>query len=102
MKSSVEKKPLTNEEYASGKVGEEIEKQELPVVKHEIRISFLQRLQKKNLDKKFTKFLEVFKQLHINIPFMEALAQMPTYTKFIKDILSNKRKLEDFETVALT
>ena len=102
MKSSVEKKQLTNEEDASGKVGEEIEKQELPVVKHEIRIPFLQRLQKKNLDMKFTKFLEVFKQLHINIPFMEALAQMPTYTKFIKDILSNKRKLEDFETVALT
>ncbi|XP_057996520.1 uncharacterized protein LOC131175861 [Hevea brasiliensis] len=27
---------------------------------------------------------------------------MPSYTKFLKEILSNKRKLEDYETVALT
>ena len=27
---------------------------------------------------------------------------MPSYVKFMKDILSNKRKLEDYETVALT
>ena len=54
------------------------------------------------MDKQFAKFLEVFKKLHIDIPFTEALAQMSTYMKFMKDILSNKRKLEDFETVALT
>ncbi|KAJ9145987.1 hypothetical protein P3X46_028310, partial [Hevea brasiliensis] len=27
---------------------------------------------------------------------------MPSYAKFLKEILSNKRKLEDHETVALT
>ncbi len=27
---------------------------------------------------------------------------MPSYTKFLKDILSKKRKLEDYETVVLT
>ena len=102
VKLSVEKKQLNDEEDASRKVGEEIEKQELSVVKHEHRIPFPQRLQRKKLDKQFAKFLEVFKKLHINIPFVEALAQMPTYTKFMKHILSNKRKLEDFETVALT
>ena len=48
------------------------------------------------------KFLEVFKKLHINIPFAEALAQMPSYAKFLKDILSKKRRLEDYETVMLT
>ncbi|XP_062112832.1 uncharacterized protein LOC133823987 [Humulus lupulus] len=45
---------------------------------------------------------EVFKKLHINIPFAEALEQMPSYVKFMKEILSKKRKLEDYETVALT
>lgn len=44
----------------------------------------------------------MFKKLHINIPFADALAQMPSYAKFMKDILSNKRKLEDHETVMLT
>ncbi|XP_052172112.1 uncharacterized protein LOC127788032 [Diospyros lotus] len=42
-------------------------------------ISFPQRLRKHKLDKQFEKFLEVFKKLHINIPFAEALSQMPSY-----------------------
>ena len=48
------------------------------------------------------KFLDVFKKLHINIPFTEALEQMPTYVKFLKDIMSKKRRLDHYETVALT
>ena len=46
--------------------------------------------------------MEVFKKLHINIPFAGALEQMPSYVKFMKDILSKKRRLSDFETVNLT
>ena len=44
----------------------------------------------------------MLKQLHINIPLVEALEQMPSYVKFMKDILSKKRRLGEFETVALT
>ncbi|KAH9783362.1 hypothetical protein KPL71_009280 [Citrus sinensis] len=40
---------------------------------------FPQRFQKQKQDKQFSKFLEVLKQLHINIPFVEALEQMPNY-----------------------
>ncbi|XP_024022362.1 uncharacterized protein LOC112091881 [Morus notabilis] len=40
--------------------------------------------------------------LHINIPLVEALEQMPSYVKFMKVILSKKRRLGEFETVALT
>ena len=36
----------------------------------------------------------MFKKLEVNIPFSDALAQMPNYVKFMKDIMSNKRKLE--------
>ena len=61
-----------------------------------------QRLKNHKLDKQFTKFMEVFKKLHINIPFADALEQMPSYVKFMKDILSQKRRLADFETVNLT
>ncbi|KAH9680288.1 hypothetical protein KPL71_026499 [Citrus sinensis] len=63
---------------------------------------FPQRFQKQKQDKQFSKFLEVLKQLHINIPFVEALEQMPNYVKFLKDILARKRRLGEFETVALT
>ena len=65
-------------------------------------IPYPQRLKKHKLDKQFTKFMEVFKKLHINIPFADALEQMPSYVKFMKDILSQKRRLVDFETVNLT
>ncbi|KAJ9128670.1 hypothetical protein P3X46_034626, partial [Hevea brasiliensis] len=57
---------------------------------------------KAKLDRQFGKFLEVLKKLYINVPFVDALSQMPSYAKFLKEILSNKRKLEDDETVALT
>ena len=54
------------------------------------------------MKKQFSKFLDAFKKLHINIPFVDALEQIPSYVKFIKEILSNKRKLKDSETVKLT
>ena len=33
---------------------------------------------------------------------MDALEQMPTYVKFMKDILSKKQRLEEYETITLT
>ena len=46
--------------------------------------------------------MEVFKKLHINIPFADELEQMPSYVTFMKDILSRKKRLSDFEKVNLT
>ncbi|XP_022892004.1 uncharacterized protein LOC111406872 [Olea europaea var. sylvestris] len=70
----------------------------IPVKAYVSPIPFPQRLHKQKLDAQFGKFLEVFMKLHINILFADALAQMPSYAKFMKDILSNKRKLEEHET----
>ncbi|XP_062109428.1 uncharacterized protein LOC133820410 [Humulus lupulus] len=47
------------------------------IIDHHINIPYPQRLRKNNLDKQFSKFLEIFKKLHINIPFAEALEKMP-------------------------
>ncbi|XP_061338600.1 uncharacterized protein LOC133285404 [Gastrolobium bilobum] len=63
---------------------------------------FPQRLKKQHEDRQFSKFLDLLKQLHINVPLVEALEQMPSYAKFMKDVLSKKRRIEEFETVALT
>ncbi|XP_075515718.1 uncharacterized protein LOC142550529 [Primulina tabacum] len=65
-------------------------------------LPFPQRAKQLQLNIQFSIFLEIFKKLHINIPFAEALAQMPSYAKFLKEILSNKRKLVDFETMKLS
>ena len=59
-------------------------------------------MKKKNGDKCFTKFLDIFKKLHINIPFVDALVQMPKYIKFMKAILRKKKKFEDDEFIART
>lgn len=40
-------------------------------------------------------------RLQINIPFAEALEQMPTYAKFMKEILINKRRYTDEEIIHL-
>ena len=44
------------------------------------------------MKKQFSRFLDVFKKIEINLPFAEALIQMPNYAKFLKDIHSKKRK----------
>ena len=51
---------------------------------------------------KYGKFLEILKKYHINIPFMESITDMPSYAKFLKDLLSNKEKLLENATVSLT
>ncbi|XP_021771819.1 uncharacterized protein LOC110735952 [Chenopodium quinoa] len=51
------------------------------------------------LDEQFAKFLEVLRKLYVNIPFTDAIKQMPTYAKFLKDILSNKREFDFVETI---
>ncbi|KAL5550722.1 hypothetical protein UlMin_000898 [Ulmus minor] len=63
---------------------------------------FPQQFKKQQQDHQFRRFLDVLKQLHINIPLVEALEQMPNYVKFMKDMLTKKRRFGEFETVALT
>ena len=65
-------------------------------------LPFPQRFQKTKLDEQFAQFLNMFKKLEINIPFTDALAQIPNYVKFMKEIMSNKKKLEAYGTINLT
>ena len=63
---------------------------------------FPQRLQKARREEQFSKFLDIFKKIEINIPFSEAINQMPNYAKFLKEILSKKRKIVEEGIVNLT
>ena len=47
---------------------------------------------KKDKERYFARFLDIFKKLEITIPFGEALQQMSLYTKFLKDLLTKKGK----------
>ena len=63
---------------------------------------FPQRLQKARREEQFSKFLEIFKKIEINIPFVEAINQMLNYAKFLKEILSKKKKIVEEGIVSLT
>ena len=65
-------------------------------------VHFPQRLQKAKKEEQFFKFLEIFKKIEINIPFVDAITQMPNYAKFLKDILSKKKKIAEEGVVSLT
>ncbi|KAL4339132.1 hypothetical protein GQ457_08G031930 [Hibiscus cannabinus] len=63
---------------------------------------FPQRLKKQKQDYQFKKFLDILKQVHINMPLVEALQQMPNYAKIFKDMVTRKKRIEEFETAAAT
>ncbi|GJX53846.1 reverse transcriptase domain-containing protein [Tanacetum coccineum] len=64
-------------------------------------IPFPQRLRKEKEEAQQRKFLENLKQLHINLPFIEALSQTPKYAKFLKVLLTNKARLEEACTITM-
>ncbi|XP_048493054.1 uncharacterized protein LOC125493624 [Beta vulgaris subsp. vulgaris] len=96
------------DEVEEGEKGENVEKEEpqvqvgdeaslpssSPTKTYVPPVPYPYRLERK-LSDKFSKFLNVIEGLQINIPFLEAMSQMSDYAKFLKEILSNKRKLED-------
>ncbi|XP_038902441.1 uncharacterized protein LOC120089087 [Benincasa hispida] len=68
----------------------------------QLNVPFYRHLMKKNDEQQFKHFLELLRQLHINIPLVEALEQMPKYVKFLKDILTKKRRISETEVITLT
>jgi hypothetical protein len=43
-------------------------------------------------EEKIQAMMEVFKQVKINIPLLDAIQQVPAYAKFLKDLCTQKRK----------
>src|SRR3954464_7112722 len=81
---------------------ERVVKEKLVIPKPAVKLPFPTRNRKKEQhEKNLEKFLEMFKKLELNIPFLEALEQMPTYAKFMKDIIS-KRRTTDCDPIILT
>ena len=78
------------------------QKQKKKVKAYTPTIPFPQRIQKAKKEEQFSKFLEIFNKIEINIPFAEALTQMPNYAKFLKDILNRKKKIVEEGIVNLT
>ncbi|XP_048229083.1 uncharacterized protein LOC125369853 [Ricinus communis] len=96
--SKKEDKP---EEKGKEVVEEKEDSKKIPLRLYQPPIAYPTRLKHDKVDQQFGKFLDLFKQLRINLPFIEAISQMAKYVKFLKEILTNKRKLEDLGLVTL-
>ena len=68
------------------------QKQKEKVKAYTPTVPFPQRIQKVKKEEKFSKFMEIFKKIEISIPFAEAINQIPNYAKFMKEILSKKKR----------
>jgi len=63
---------------------------------------FPQKIKKQNEDQCFGKFLSLLKQVHINLPLVDVFQGIPRYAKYMKEKVGNKRRLIEYETIALT
>ena len=90
------------------KAKEENVQKELPsnqseeVKPHVPPIPFPQRLKDQTKKKIFMKYLDMFKKIQMNILFIEAISHMPHYAKILKEIVSSKKKVKEYATIALT
>ena len=76
----VKKKIQTEQPEGSS---EQKQKEKVPAYKP--TVPFPQRLQKAKREEQFSRFLDIFKKIEINIPFVEVINQMPNYAKFLKE-----------------
>ncbi|XP_048227298.1 uncharacterized protein LOC125369329 [Ricinus communis] len=77
------------------------EANEISLRKYQPKIMYPARLKQAQVEQQFGEFLDIFKQLHVNLPFVKVISEMSGYAKFLKEILSNKRKFEDLACVTL-
>ena len=59
------------------------------------------RTKKPTTDEQFNRFVEMIQQGNINVPLMDAM-EVPTDTRYLKDIINNKRSLPTTEVIKLT
>ncbi|GJR94015.1 reverse transcriptase domain-containing protein [Tanacetum coccineum] len=75
--------------------------QPVPMKAYKPRISYPQRLRKEKIEEKYGKFINMIKEVRINIPLVDVLVGMPDYDKFLKELVSNKNKLEEISAAFL-
>ncbi|XP_062113912.1 uncharacterized protein LOC133824910 [Humulus lupulus] len=90
------------EKVAKKSINEKLPMKKDNLLMYQPPLPYPQRFLMKKLDELFSKFLEIFKKININIPFVDALEQMPNYVKIMKEVLLKKRKFEDYKTLKVT
>ncbi|KAM1127771.1 hypothetical protein ACFX2B_037288 [Malus domestica] len=69
---------------------------------HEPPMPYPERLRPKAKDQQLTDFMKTLAKVQINLPLIDAIKNIPSYAKCLKDVCTKKKKLVDFEKVILT
>jgi hypothetical protein len=64
-------------------------------------LPFPTRTRKQAVDEQFARFVEMVKKVHVSVPLLDVL-HVPSYAKYIMDIINNKWPLPSMEMVKLT
>ncbi|XP_070039660.1 uncharacterized protein [Nicotiana tomentosiformis] len=98
----VDKKKKGKKEAEKKKKEETSRREEFNDREHMHALPIPQKLYREKLDKQFKRFLDMLKIVNVNLPFTKVLSQMPAYAKFLKEIVTKKRKIEEISVVKLT
>ncbi|GKD52584.1 hypothetical protein Tco_1281560 [Tanacetum coccineum] len=66
------------------------------------KIPYPQCLRKEKMEALYGKFLDMIRVVRINVPLIDVLAGMPNYGKFLKELISNKHKIEQISVAFLS
>nr|GEX50868.1 reverse transcriptase domain-containing protein [Tanacetum cinerariifolium] len=66
------------------------------------KILYPQRLMKEKIEAQYGKFLDMICAIRIHVPLVDVLARMPKYGKFLKELISNKHKIEQISATFLS
>ncbi|GKC36968.1 reverse transcriptase domain-containing protein [Tanacetum coccineum] len=76
---------------------------EMPLPKpYKPKIPYPQRLRKEKMKAQYGKFLDMIRAVRINVPLVDVLAGIPNYGKFLKELISNKHKIEQISAAFLS
>ncbi|XP_070039751.1 uncharacterized protein [Nicotiana tomentosiformis] len=95
LKNDIEKKKNGKKGADKKKKEETSRRDESTESEHMPALPFSQKLYREKMDKQFERFLDMLKQVNVNLPFTKVLSQMLAYAKFFKEILTKKRKKEE-------
>nr|GEX34868.1 reverse transcriptase domain-containing protein [Tanacetum cinerariifolium] len=66
------------------------------------KIMYPQRLRKEKMEAQYEKFLDMICVVQINVPLIDVLAGFPNHGKFLKELISNKHKIEQISAAFLS
>ncbi|XP_074266283.1 uncharacterized protein LOC141588756 [Silene latifolia] len=65
-------------------------------------VPFPQRLARPRIEKKYEKFVEILKGMNVTIPFLDMITKIPSYDKFLKELVTLKKKNGEVQTINLS